>query len=386
MNLQTLCVLVTRRTMLFCVYLLVAAAAFCNMYAKHGFGDSTTGRSIAGALDGTAAKPYVYRQLLPALANLSDALLPARAKARFIEHLEKDAPVHNPLLATFARASSTNDLTHALRYYVVYYLAFSSLLGAMLLLRIICLDLTGDEAAATLTPLVLALVFPAGNYQDYPALLFMTLAVWISCRASPFWLIPLAAVATFNQEAFPFFVVTLYPFLRLRASRRGAGAYVGIGLVAGVLVDALVKFHYAANAGTPMQLNLPASLPIYSDSGRYFSFDWAVGVALPGAIGVLLLALLLRTGWRGAPACTRNHALLAAAFSMPLLLVFGVGDETSAFSMLDVSATLLLCVTASGYLSRVGYKGRAATAHEAAAATAAPPQDTTGLRGAQTLT
>ncbi|CAG9272223.1 hypothetical protein [Paraburkholderia unamae] len=348
---------ITRSVMLLCTYLLVAAAAVCGNYAKHSFGDGNTGTSLTEIMDGTAERPYVYRQLLPTIANTAERLLPQPLKTRFLEHLAQDAPAHNPLRATFTRAKSTDDPAYALRYYVVYGLSFCSLLVAMLMLRQVCLDLAGDEVAATLAPLVLAIVMPATYFYDFPELMFMATAVWLACRAKIAWLVALTLVATFNKESFPVFAVTLYPFLRLRASRRAAVACIGVCIAAGALVNALVKYRYAGNAGDPALFNLWLNLRFYANPRNYFLTEWTYGIPLPRPTNIVilgLLALLVSTGWSALPKCARRHALLAAACNVPLFLALGYVDEVRALSMLDVSAALLLCTTASVFLAGAG--------------------------------
>jgi hypothetical protein len=365
----------THRVMLLCTFLLVAAAAFCGMFSKHGFDDGNRGTSLTAILDGTASRPYVYRQLLPVIANTSAALLPAAVKNRFLAHLQQDAPAHNPLRATFVLATRAADPALALRYYIVYGLSFCALLTAMLMLRQVCLELSGDEVAATLAPLVLAIAVPASYFYDFPELLFMTLAVWLACRAKWGWLVPLAIVATFNKESFPVFALTLYPFLRLRMSRRAAAMCVSACVVAGALVNVLVKYRYAGNDGGPVIFNLWFNLQFFANPRNYFLSEWTYGLPLPRATNVAVLAvlaILVRAGWGALPDCVRRHALLAAAFNVPLFLAFGFIDEVRALSMLDVSATLVLCTVASRYLVRATgaervMPPRAAVAHEAPA-------------------
>jgi hypothetical protein len=357
MNRRTLGTRATHAVMLLCTYLLVAAAAFCGNYAKHSFGDGSEFGSLTAILDGTAQRPYVYRQLLPTIANATEKLLPGSVKARFLEHLAKDAPAHNPLHATFARSTSTNDPAYALRYYVVYGLSFCSLVVALLMLRQVCLDLTGDEVAATLAPLALAIAVPTSYFYDFPEMMFMAIAVWLACRAKFAWLVVIALAATFNKESFPLFAVTLYPFLRLRASRRAAVACIGACILAGALANALIKYRYAGNAGSPALFNLWVNLHFYANPRNYFLTDWTYGIPLPRPTHIVILALLaliVFKGWRGLPTCARRHALLAAACNVPLFLTLGFIDEVRALSMLDVSAALLLCTTASAYLAGTG--------------------------------
>jgi len=53
--------------------------------------------------------------------------------------------------------------------------------------------------------------------------------------------------------------------------------------------------------------------------------------------------------------------LLAAVCNVPLFLALGYVDEVRALSMLDVSAALLLCATASAWLAGTGERRRSAS-------------------------
>ena len=58
-----------RRFLLALFYVIVAAAAFNGFYAKWRLNDGHAPHSLASMVDGTAYRPYVYRQLVPAVAN-----------------------------------------------------------------------------------------------------------------------------------------------------------------------------------------------------------------------------------------------------------------------------------------------------------------------------
>jgi hypothetical protein len=353
MTIHALLQAASRRILLVSVYVLVAAASFCGMYAKHSFGDGDPAASLTRIMDGTAARPYVYRQLLPTLANLGAKAIPARIQTRFVEHLALDAPAHNPLVNTFARALDPRNPRYALRYYLVYALTFGALVAGMLMLRAVCLDLSGDDVAATIAPLAFALAVPMYYYYDCPELFFMALAVWIARRANVLWLVPLTLVATFNKESFVCFAIALYPFLRARRSRGEAFAVTGACVALGALVNVLVKWHFAANPGAPALFNLGLNLRFLADPRNYLLSEWTYGILLPKGFNVLILfvlAVLVRAGWRGLPAVVKRHAWFALAINVPLFLLFGYEDEVRALSMLDIVAALLICTSLSGYL------------------------------------
>jgi hypothetical protein len=345
----------TRWIVLLCVYLLVASASYCGFFAKYALRDESDSDAMTQMLDGTADRPYVYRQLLPGSANLLDAALPRAVKQRFLAHLQDEYPKHNWLSNTFVRAPDAANPQYAVRYYMVYAMTFSALLGAMLVLRLLCLQLLGNEVAATLAPLAFALAVPAGNFWDFPELFFMTLAVWVALRARLFWLLPLTLVATLNKESFLFFLIALYPFVAARVSRSRTIAYLGTCMVLAAAVNLATKLHYAGNPGDLAQFHLWDNLRFLADPRNYFHSEPTYGVLLPKGFNILLLFLvfvIVRAGWSALPTAARQHALLVCAINVPLYLLFGYGDEVRALSMVDISAALLICGGLAGYISR----------------------------------
>ncbi len=345
----------TRWIVLLCVYTLVASASFCGFFAKYALRDDSTNDAMILMLDGTADRPYVYRQLLPTAANLLDRALPDSVKARFIGHLQEDYPKHNWLANTFARATDAARPQYALRYYLVYGMVFMALLGAMLMLRLLCLQLVGNEVAATLAPLVFALAVPAGNFWDFPELCFMTLAVWVAVRGRLLWLIPLTLAATLNKESFLFYLLALYPFVAARVARSRAIAYLGVCMALAAAVNFATKLHYAGNPGDLAQFHLWDNLRFLADPRNYLRGEYTYGILLPKGFNILLLFLafvVVRAGWPALPPAARQHALIVCAINIPLYLLFGYGDEIRALSMVDVSAALLVCGGLAAYVSR----------------------------------
>ncbi|WP_321961102.1 hypothetical protein [Paraburkholderia sp. J7] len=342
-----------RRALIFALYVLVAAASYCGFFSKYALRDDSTHDSIVRMLDGTADRPYVYRQLVPYAANLVDKALPASLKSSLVAHLHIEYPKHDWIVNTFERATEARNPAYVLRYYMVYGALFVALLAGMLVLRAVCADLTGHAAAATLAPLAFALAMPAGNFWDFPEFFFMALSVWLAARGKWLWLLLLTPVATLNKESFMFFVVCLYPFLRERMSAREALTVTGLCVLAGGAVNGVMKLHYAANPGDIAQFNLMVNLRFLADPRNYLLSDWTYGILLPKGFNVIILFALLtiaRAGWKRLPRAARLHALIALAINAPLYLLFGWGDEVRALSMLYVPAALLLCEGIAAYM------------------------------------
>lgn len=343
----------TRGVVMLCVYVLVAAASYCGFFAKYALRDDSVHDSMVRMLDATADRPYVYRQLIPYAANLAEKALPADVADRVVGHLQQEYPKHNWLANTFARATDASKPAYVLRYYLVYFMNFAALLAGMLMLRAVCVELTGHVAAATLAPLAFALAMPAGNFWDFPELFFMALAVWLAARGKGLWLILLTPLATLNKESFLFFAVCLYPFLRERFTIRHALAVVGACVLAAGAVNAIMKLRYAGNPGDLAQFNLMTNLRFFADPRNYLLTDWTYGIPLPKGFNVVILFVLftiVRTGWKRLPHAVRQHALIACAINVPLYLLFGWGDEVRALSMVNVSAALLLCEGIAAYM------------------------------------
>jgi hypothetical protein len=341
------------RALVLSLYVLVAAASFCGFFAKYALRDDSVHDALPRMLDATADRPYVYRQLLPYAANLAVKAMPQALSGSVTAHIQQDYPKHNWLANTFARATDASNPVYTLRYYLVYFMDFAALLAGMLMLRAVCLDLTGKQAAAALAPLAFALAMPAGNFWDFPELFFMALAVWLAARGKVLWLVLLTPFATLNKESFLFFAVCLYPFLRERMTLRSALAAVGACVFAAAAVNAVMKWRYAGNPGDIAQFNLMTNLRFLADPRNYLLSDWTFGILLPKGFNVLILFVLwtiTRTAWKRLPRAVRQHALIALAINVPLYLLFGWGDEVRALSMLSVTAALLLCEGIAAYM------------------------------------
>jgi hypothetical protein len=276
-------------------------------------------------------------------------------KQRFVERVQRDYPAHNWLTNTYTRATDAAKPEYLLRYHIVYALTFLSLLGAMLMLRNVCIELVGNRVAAMFAPLAFALVVPASNFWDFPELFFMTLAVWIAVRGKLMWLVPAALIATFNKESFLFFLVALYPLMRMRAPRSATLVCLSACVAVAVAVNIVVKLHYANNAGGMVELHLWDNLRFFLHLQSYLQIEYTYGIPLPKRINIVnlfIVLVIIRYGWPALPRPARQHALLVCAINIPLFLLFGFGDEIRALSMLHVSATLLLCGCLSEYLSR----------------------------------
>ena len=359
-----------RRFLLAMLYVMVAAAAFNGFYTKWRLNDGHGPHSLASMVDGTAYRPYVYRQFAPAIANGIQDLLPAATVARLSERLADPRRVNSRSgLAMRFPASEAMQAPVTLRYHIVYYLTFLALLGSLFAMRSVCLRAGASAPAATAAPLVIALLLPfflteGGFFYDFFEVLFMACAILLAWRipverplraAGRLGLLAVvAAMATWNKEAFFFYVVTLYPFLRLSLPRLKAAAVVaGLVFVCGCVYLAL-RMRYAGNPGGAVSFQPGANVFYFLDPGNWFRTESTYGVALPkglSAVMVLMIAGVAATGWRLLPAPFRLHVLMALAVNVPLFLLFAAEGEARNLSMLYPSLLVLMAMALTAWMN-----------------------------------
>lgn len=344
--------------LLCCAYVVVAAAVMNGFYSKWRLNDGHPALGLSHMVDGTAHRPYVYRQFLPALANGIEALLPPATVARLSERLSEPRRVNSRSgLAMRYPASEALLPAVTLRYHLVYYLTFIALLTSLFVMRRVAVQAGAGQVAATAAPALLASMLPfflteGGYFYDFVELLFIMSAVLLALGASReapvrlFALVVLAGLATWNKEAFFFFTPALYPLLRRNLPRLQAAGVVGVLLLVCGCVYLALRLRYAGNPGTTVDYQLWDNLRFYVDPGNWLRTESTYGVLLPrgfGIVGMLVFAGIAINGWPRLPHALRRHAQLALAINVPLFVLFCSPGEMRNLSMLYPS---LLCVLA----------------------------------------
>ncbi|WKK17315.1 hypothetical protein QQL45_26595 [Achromobacter insolitus] len=354
-----------RGFLLSCAYVVIAAAVINGFYTKWRLGDGHPSFGLSQMVEGTAHRPYVYRQFVPALANGIQNLLPPATVARLSERLAEPRRLNSRSgLAMRYPASEALVPAFTLRYHLVYYLTFFALLAALFVMRRVCLAVGADAVAATLAPAAVALMLPfflteGGYFYDFFELLFMMSAMLLAMGASPgrplrlIALLLLAGVATWNKEAFFFFAPALYPLLRRNLSRAQATALVaGLVFVCGCVYLAL-RMRFAGNPGSTVDFQLWDNLRFYVDPGNWLRTESTYGVLLPRGFGIVsLLACtgIAVCGWARLPRTMRRHALLALSINLPLFLLFCSPGEMRNLSMLYPSLLGLLALATMAWI------------------------------------
>jgi len=334
-------------------YCLVAAAVFHGYYEKWKMSDFAPPQSLTSMLDGTAARPYVYRQLLPQLATTVERALPEGARTAIVQRLvDARGALRHPSGQDAAKDG------YVLRYRIVYYATFFCLLTALFVQRSICLAAGLNEAAAAAAPLLFALMIPilqtrGGFFYDYVELLTFSLAARFAIGGHIVPLLLLAAPATANKESFLFYCLALPPLLMHRLSMRNAM----LGALTAAFVSGItylgIRMAYAGNPGSNAIFQLFDTLPFYANPLNLIAFDQTYGLPLFKGYGLIVFAwfgLLMTYGWRQVPRYIQDHLKLAAIINIPLFLLFCAEGEMRNLSMLFVSTIVLIGAAAQRWL------------------------------------
>lgn len=302
-------------------------------------------------VEGTADRPFVYRQLLPTIANWIDASTPQSTKTWWFT---PRPPKNMSPVATFVDSPIATNPVYYFRYLIVYLGNFVFALIAAFAIYFLCKALDMESPVSLLAAVIFMLLFPyleskGCTLYDFGELAFMAVALWMVIKLDWWWLIPVVALAAWNKESFLFFVLALYPFLRLRSSR--IGAMLQIVVLGCVCLAVYWQGHmrFAHNPGHTAERHWRDQIDFFLHPHYWLFGTWpferTYGMLMVPALTVLPMALLVWTVWRAWPLMSptmKRHVQIAAAVNIPLYLVFCWPGEFRNFSLMNMSFLFIL--------------------------------------------
>ncbi len=329
----------------FVLFFIAAAASFNGFYDKWhfrepgllGFNESCRFENI---VDGTAERPFVYRQLLPFIANTIDKITPATVKTSIFTARDDNQTRY---LDIFFNSPTSKHPAYFFRYIILYIATFFFAFAATYSMHLICRQLGMHPVASVLAPIIMILLIPffmvrGGYYYDYPELTFFALALWFALKFDWFWLLPIVLLGTFNKESFLLFIPTLYPILRTRASVKSSLAGIALLSIASASVYLRIHSYYAQNPGATAIFHLGDQLRYYVNPLKFlFDLDRTYGVISYSSatlISLLLIAWTLVRAWNQIPKSLQRQGLIAALINLPLYFLFCYPGELRDLSML----------------------------------------------------
>lgn len=340
------------RICLLALFFLAAAASFNGYYDKWQFCEAHSNKfmpklSLDAMLDGTASRPYVYRQLLPAIANGIDSLVPERTKDLQFHEFAPQAQLFD---AGYLNSPLLQNRAYHLRYLIIYGMVFLFAWIATYAMYLVNKAAGVPPLIAILAAVVMILLMPyfltaGGYYYDYPELAFMAIVVWMTFKVDWWWIVPVAALATWNKESFLFFVLTLYPLLRQRSSRIGAAVGCCVLALTCAAVYGWVWLHYRHNPGGTVEVHLVAQIAYLVTPSVQLLREKTYGIYFFSGLNIGWLGMIAwtaRRGWSWLPKAIQRHAKIAAAINIPMYVVLCWPGELRDLSMLYITFVLLL--------------------------------------------
>ena len=350
-----------RRVSIAVLFFVAASASFAGYYNKWHFrepglpgGVGTTLEwrfGLVDILEGTALRPFVYRRLLPDIANWMDRETPSAIKDRLYNLAGKEIDVQDFI---FVSPVARNPV-YFYRYLILYVLSFLFTWLAAYAMYLVCKAIGLPPYACLLAPIFMILLMPyllsaGGYYYDYPELAFLALAIWMAWKFDWWWALPLIAIATWNKESFLLVIPAFYPIWRRRGTRNNALLAMSVSMLVSAGVYQLIRYQFLQNPGGAIQSKWRAQLNFFIHPMRLLGWERTYGIPNFKAFSLIPLALIIWTAWRGwglLPIEIRRHGQIAAAINIPLFLLFCSPGEIRDLSFLYVLFMLLIAVNLS---------------------------------------
>ncbi|CAI3935502.1 hypothetical protein [Commensalibacter papalotli (ex Botero et al. 2024)] len=327
------------------IFWMTAAAGFSGFMGKWSFRDTEDRFGIVEMLDGTATKPFVYRQLGPIIADGFVQITPSKLKETIAKKIKPEK--------TFSKVSTQLNIDHKFKYNIIYYLCFLSLFFSLFILRKILLYFNCSPTASIFAPVLLILAFPyiqtyGGYFYDSIEIFFMSAAFLCALRKRYILLFCLILPATLNKEVFFFFLPTLYPLIRNHLDFKKSIVLTSAMVITAGIVNIIVKKLYAANPGGVAIFHLFDNLKNYINPLTYIKFETTYGIIGPkkmSIISVIIILTVFVNAWKYCSDLLKKHIFFVICINLPLFLLFCATGELRNLSLFFVSFTVMM-----GYL------------------------------------
>jgi hypothetical protein len=350
----------------FVLFFVASLTSFNGYYEKWHFCEiGVSGQyyraTFESMVDGTAWQPYVYRQMLPSVADWLDRSVPRSVEDWLFTRQGSGHTGYS--ISAIADSPTARNKIYFFRYLVIYIVTFLFALLAVVGMYLVCRELEMPSPVAVFAPVIVILQVPyimslGGYFYDYPELAFIALAFWVALKFDWWWVIPIAALATWNKESFVLVIPTLYPIFRQRTSRFGALLGVSVLCLICTAVYFIIRMRFAHNPGSTVELRLADQLQFFLNPRRvFFATEETYGVRMLRVFSVIPMTLLVWTVWRGwkqLPSAIKRHGQIAAAINIPLYLLFCGPGELRDLSLLYIVFLAIMAVNLKDWIEDSG--------------------------------
>jgi hypothetical protein len=283
-------------------------------------------------IDGSVARPFAYRALLPQIMRAINTITPAWAAPK-LDQLGRRIAYSNP------QDKYPRDIIWLAA------LQFASLVGYALVGASLFNTLLSRErpwsrelVAAALLVLLLPIVFKGlGHIYDFTVLFFMACLLWAMARERRGLYLLLFAASCLNKETT---ILMSVAFAAVFFRRMAPTPYAMMLATQGAIflaIYAALRITYKGNPGSGMEMHLHEQFAYYSSHLRN-------GYILAlFCVAVILLLLLLTFRWHQKPQFLRRAAVMIAP---QLALVFygaAPGEVRNLYEIVPLISMLMLC-------------------------------------------
>lgn len=303
-------------------------------------------RSPQNMLDGTGFRPYIYRQLVPFLANLLTALTPEALASSIAAWLNEWLNTPHTLFHEAVMIRHPRGIPHELEeprlypFFVIIVIDYAFLLAYLYTLWVLAKRLFPRLfTAQCLAPLLGALALPPicgrfGYIYDFPVLFF---TAWVTLLMLERRLVPLAvavALATLNKETSLYYIALflLYGYEEFPRPvwKRQAGLMAALFLA----IKVALLLYYSGNRGLFLETK-----------GLYVQVLTSLGgYAVYSLVGLIAGFLLFGYRWAEQPRILRCWMMMLPVMVLAWL-VFGNKTEYRVFYELFPCMTLMASFT-----------------------------------------
>lgn len=357
-NLQPKIELFTKEAIILLLYMAVSAMVLDTFMQTRSLEEGSPGFGLEKMLEGTAQRPFVYRQLVPVTVNSLVSLIPEEQHDAFVQyHLDR----HHLKQMYFERAKYPNmkkgreqwTPTYSLKFHLVYLFMFASLLACMYCMRWLQNAVFArNDSFYALTPIlfmtVLPLSFVNGNfYYDFPELFFLGILLLTAVKGwYGAWVI-LLPLAVFNKES-----NILVPLLYISVIVGSLGTwrnriYLGLSIALSAIIYIYIKMLFADNPGSTVFFQLSRNIDFWLNPKNYFLWEdfFAPLIPFPRGMNIIWIALIISTilvAWRKKPSVIRWLFVTSLAVTLPLFILFSATDEVRNLSFVFIPLFLLV--------------------------------------------
>lgn len=340
---------IIRKLMLIFVLLIISASSFSGYFSQNAFLDDyepqyNYRRTFTKAMDGTATRPFVYRQFIPFFTKETSEVIPKSLYQKIEDKWQNNSPVEK------IYAKSDIPTKYVVEYHVMYVLCFVFWTLAIFMMYKTLSLVTENKLAGILGACLFAMVFPVleingGEYYDLPEVFFFATSIYFAIRGYWIAFIILAPIATTNKESFFFFLITLYPFIRESCSMKKAIFILGVSMFFSGLTYLYLHILYSGNAGNTVEFHLIQHLEQLFWWKTYVRTTIAYGIKFGGGtffLHIIFIFWIVKVTWKNLSVQWKRHMELALLITVPLYMCFCAVGETRNFSMLYVGVCVMI--------------------------------------------